>query len=233
MSSPLAAGTLRPAIYLPPQVAQLPRVMIRSVLAHELAHHARLDPLWSRTAHGLVGCMYFQPVHRVARARIASSAELLADDAAVRWTDDAEGLARCLVEVAGWMRHGGSRAPGVPMVRATKRGDLAERIERAFDRRREPAAGLRWPLVILMGAAALLWLPSLKSAPNERSEHGSRVSAVTPYANALAQSVTALEDLASELRGSGAHELRTRLRELQQEAEAIGALVESSPQATE
>lgn len=46
LRSPVAAGVLRPVVFVPPDWSRWPERARRIVLIHELAHHRRRDPLW-------------------------------------------------------------------------------------------------------------------------------------------------------------------------------------------
>ena len=83
-------------------VTQLGVEQQKGLLAHELAHIARHDPLWL-VASGVIECLFFfQPLARLARRRMQECAEYLCDDQAARYTGGGLALARCLVEVARW-----------------------------------------------------------------------------------------------------------------------------------
>ncbi|MEM6672935.1 MAG: M56 family metallopeptidase [Planctomycetota bacterium] len=138
VGSPVAFGTLRPELCVPPRALDLPRPLARALVAHEIAHHVRLDPLWTRLAHAIAAACFFQPLNRVARRELVACAELCADDLAVEWTDDRFGLARCLTEVAAWSAPTAPGAAAVAMVRRAESSGLRQRVERALDRPREP-----------------------------------------------------------------------------------------------
>ena len=87
-------------IVLPPWVTEALDVrQQRAVLAHELAHQVRLDPLWQLLALAAGTVLWVQPLHHLARRRLAALAELEADAWAARLLRDpralAESLARC------------------------------------------------------------------------------------------------------------------------------------------
>lgn len=87
-------------IVLPPWVLEaLDGRQQRAVLAHELAHQVRRDPQWLVLAMTLDSLLWLQPLHRLARLRLAALAELEADAWAARLLRDpralAESLARC------------------------------------------------------------------------------------------------------------------------------------------
>ncbi len=100
----------------------------RAALAHEIAHVIRRDPAWRILVGALERAFFFQPLNRVARAKLCDSAEFLCDQWAVQQTRSPLALARCLVD---------RRVVGF----AGERQDC----------RREPA---RWPAATLRSFAA-------------------------------------------------------------------------------
>jgi len=99
ISSPIALGIAE--ICLPESaLRELDLEEQRVMLAHELAHLARRDPLWLAFASVVERVLWIQPLNRVARRRIATSAEYLCDEWAVRRTGSGVALARCLAQVA-------------------------------------------------------------------------------------------------------------------------------------
>ena len=83
----------------------------RAALAHELAHVARRDPEWRIAVEILERVLFFQPLNRLARARLCDSAEFLCDEWAVQQTQSPLALARCL-SVSGIVVVAGRRAAG-------------------------------------------------------------------------------------------------------------------------
>ncbi|MEM1448317.1 MAG: M56 family metallopeptidase [Planctomycetota bacterium] len=167
VGSPVAIGTLRPEICVPPRALDLPRPMARALVAHELAHHVRFDPLWTRLAHAIAALLWVQPLNRLARREIVACAELLADDLAVEWTDDRFGLARCLTEVAGWQRPAAPAASAVAMVRRAgrRRSALRERVERALDRPAERVVRGLAPIALVLGVTVATAAPRVTRSP--------------------------------------------------------------------
>ncbi len=85
-------------------ITQLDDEQQKSLLAHELAHVVRGDPVWLIVG-GVLECLFFfHPLLRLARRRMQECAEYLCDDRAARYTGNGLTLARCLVEVARWPR---------------------------------------------------------------------------------------------------------------------------------
>ncbi len=88
-------------IVLPPWVmGELGTRQQRAVLAHELAHQVRRDPQWLALGLALDALLWLQPMHRLARHRIAALAELEADAWAARLLRDPRALAESLASCA-------------------------------------------------------------------------------------------------------------------------------------
>ena len=103
VQSPLAKGVTRPEVCLPLRVlSELSARQQKSLLAHELGHLVRRDPLWLLVARTVEGVLFFQPLNGLARRRLQEISELRADDWAVRATGSPLDLARCLTRVADW-----------------------------------------------------------------------------------------------------------------------------------
>jgi beta-lactamase regulating signal transducer with metallopeptidase domain len=164
--SPLTIGWFRREIVLPERaLASLTPRQIESMLAHELAHATRNDPVWFSIYALCERVLFFQPLNRLARRELHDAAELLCDDWAVRWTGHRLALASCLAEVAHWIV-GRKRLP-VPAM-ADRRSRLRIRIERLLDDRRSPLAE-RSPRAFLLVAGltlglGVLALPGVTSA---------------------------------------------------------------------
>ena len=98
---PLALGGGH--IVVPPRfLEELDAEQQRAALAHELGHVVRRDPEWRIAVEVLERALLFQPLNRVARARLCDAAEFLCDEWAVRHTQSPLALARCLSIVASW-----------------------------------------------------------------------------------------------------------------------------------
>lgn len=152
LDAPVALGILRPEICLPPRaLSGLAREQQEAMLAHELAHVARLDPLWLEVVRAVQTLFFFQPLNRVARRRLGECAEFLCDDWAVAHTGDPVGLAGCLAEVARWIVGDAEPLPACSM--ADLRSPLGERVERLLDEQRRPDGAPAW--LAPLGAALL------------------------------------------------------------------------------
>lgn len=104
---PLATGVVHPEIVVPRRaVAELAPSAQESMLAHELGHVVRRDPAWRLGLAFVQRVLFFQPLLGVAMRRITQHAEYLADAWAARHTAEPLALARCLTEIAAWVRSG-------------------------------------------------------------------------------------------------------------------------------
>jgi beta-lactamase regulating signal transducer with metallopeptidase domain len=188
---PLALGVRRSEICVPPRaLAGLTDDQQEGMLAHELAHLARRDPLWLVVSHVLACVFFFQPLNWVARRRLREISEMLSDEWAVRRTGRPLSLAGCLAEVAGWSTAG--RELPVPGM-ADRPSHLARRIRRLLDESRRPESPARriWlgaaMVVLLIGVVAAA--PAISAA---RAESPARAEAALRIASAAqAASVSA------------------------------------------
>ena len=149
LAGPVAMGASE--ICLPARaLTALDPAQQRAVLAHELGHLVRQDPLWLGVAAACESLFFFQPLNRVARRRIQEAAEYLCDDWAVHQTGGSLTLAKCLAEVATWMDAGQRAVPVAGM--AENRSQLVERVHRLVEGVESPR-GLR--MAVPVAALAL------------------------------------------------------------------------------
>ncbi len=154
LGSPVAFGFVRREICLPVRaLTELAEDEQECMLAHELAHAVRCDPLWFSAFHLLERVFFFQPLNRLAHRELRDAAELACDDQAVRWTGRRIALASTLTEIAGWLVAPPPRSVPVASM-AARPSRLAVRVERLlvddarFEQRRS------W-LVLPLGGLAL------------------------------------------------------------------------------
>lgn len=155
ISSPVALG--RGEICLPTAaLVELEPAQLRAMLAHELAHLVRRDPLWLAIACVVERAFFFQPLNRLARHGMQETAELCADEWAARHTGGVP-LARALVKVAEWIQ---ASPLGVPVAGfAEERSQLTRRVSRlletgAFGAPRSRVAAVAVAGIVLIGTAA-------------------------------------------------------------------------------
>ena len=150
----------------------LPVAEQRALLAHELGHLVRRDPLWQAAAATVVRLTVFQPLNRLALQKLRVASEQAADDFAVRLTGDAVALARALTSLTAVIVavSGAASAAGSPVV---------ERVERLFGPfdppRRIHRALSRAAICALIGFAVIA--PAVTASPERVAN---RISWLTP-----------------------------------------------------
>jgi Zn-dependent protease with chaperone function len=165
LKSPVALGWSE--ICLPKAaLSELDQAQQRSVLAHELAHIERKDPLWLLLGTTLEQLLFFQPLNRLARRNMQEVAEYLCDDWAAACDGSGLPIARGLASVARWL-DGEERA--VPLAGMAERPSLlVARVQRLLEATvisLEPRRS--WHLLAL-GMALLLTVvlvPGVRAAP--------------------------------------------------------------------
>jgi len=134
--SPVAM--LRWEIVIPAGVfARLSEEQKDTILAHELGHLLRRDPLWLTAGELIKAVLFFQPLNWLVQAKAKETAEFLCDDAAVLSTGRPKALAETLAELASYP------APAPPAVAAMAEGgsNLMVRVARVLQS--DPVAPLR------------------------------------------------------------------------------------------
>ena len=166
ISSPVALGLDEICV---PETAlsELDLEQQRSLLAHELAHLTRRDPVWLVAGSLIERVFWYQPLNRIANRQIAMSAEYLCDDWAVNRTGSGAPLARCLAQVAEWIQ---ASPLGVPVAgMAEERSLLVSRVARLVEGNR-PTRRSRRGLAL---ASAAVLLATILVAPGVSGKAGS------------------------------------------------------------
>ena len=144
---PFTARLVRPVIWLPLSLlTQVPREQLEALLAHELAHVARMDWLWNGLQCVLEALLFFHPAAWWLGRRIRHEREHACDDKAVAVCGDAIALAEALAHLE---RH--RHAPHT-LVLAAQGGSLMNRITRLLS---APPARARWGAAIGAGILAV------------------------------------------------------------------------------
>jgi HEAT repeat protein/beta-lactamase regulating signal transducer with metallopeptidase domain len=231
ISSPVALGLSEICV---PELAltELGAEQQRSMLAHELAHLARRDSLWLAGASLIERVFFFQPLNRLARRELETTAEYLSDEWAMRKTGSAVSLAKCLATVAEWIQ---ASPLGVPVAGlAERRSLLVSRIARLLEGRlpASPASRRGWAVLsILVVAATVAAAPRVsQSSPPDplsamrRGGTGGEVAAQdTAVVNAL---IARLKDEHAGVREAAAQSLG-RLGDLRAVQPLIAVLADS------
>lgn len=151
LSSPIALSSRE--ICLPARgLEDLGLAERRSMLAHEVAHVLRRDPLWLLVAQLVERVFFFQPLNVWLRRRMQAEAEFLCDDWAARRTGEPLALARCLAAVAQWNEARGtnlSLAPGM----VARPSTLVRRVERLLEPRPRGTSRARFAGGLAVGLA--------------------------------------------------------------------------------
>lgn len=157
ISSPVALGLSEICV---PELAlsELGMEQQRSMLAHELAHLARRDSLWLAGASLIERCFFFQPLNRLARRELETTAEYLSDEWAMQKTGSAVSLAKCLATVAEWIQ---ASPLGVPVAGlAERRSLLVSRISRLLEGGgrlpQSPASRLGWAVLATLSVVVTI-----------------------------------------------------------------------------
>ena len=169
ISSPIALG-VREICVPGTALTALDAEQQRSMLAHELAHLARRDPVWMALASLVERVLWIQPLNRLARRRIAAAAEYICDDWAVGRTGSGVALARCLAQVAEWIQ---ASPLGVPVAgMAEERSLLVARVARLLEGARPATRSRR---VLAVGTLVVL-LATVVFAPGVSGRSASEAS---------------------------------------------------------
>ena len=154
--SPVAM--LRWEIVIPAGVfARLSEDQRDTILAHELGHLLRRDPLWLTAGEVIKAVLFFQPLNWLVQAKSKETAEFLCDDAAVLQTGRPKALAETLAELAS------HPAPAPPAVAAMAEGgsNLMVRVTRVLQS--DPVAPVR--LAVRLGLAVAVLSVTVVFAP--------------------------------------------------------------------
>jgi len=187
ISSPIALGVREICV---PETAltDLDVEQQRSLLAHELAHLARRDPVWLGVASLIERVFWIQPLNRVASRQIATSAEFLCDDWAVRRTGSGVPLARCLAQVAEWIQ---ASPLGVPVAgMAEERSLLVTRVTRLLEGGKPTSRSRRG---VAIGAVAVI-IATIVVAPGVTGKASSLLLADEPQTPRQSGATTSGED---------------------------------------
>lgn len=202
IATPIAFGILRWEICLPVRaIEDLDPHRQETLLAHELAHLVRRDPVWLALMRMMETLLLLQPLNRIARRRLQELAELAADAWAVEQTGRSVMLARCLADVAAWMVRPGRRCDTdeYAIAMTSSESALKRRVTRLLstDGRRPRMRLNRWaalPATAVIGLAAII-LPGVTGASGPApSNDDTALQAVPAELRPMLEEMTALEE---------------------------------------
>lgn len=162
---PFAHGWFRREICLPTRlVEELALDEQEAVLAHEIAHHERRDPLWHAIAQWMTTLFFFQPLNHRARLELGQRAELSCDGLAADLTGHPLALARSLTQIARWSL--GIGLPAGAALTSPAGTDLRTRVHRLAGGKATSLPGSRWGAVLgIVLAGAVVSLAPALAAP--------------------------------------------------------------------
>jgi hypothetical protein len=202
VSSPLTVGVIAPVIVLPSGWRAWPEDFRRAVLAHEMAHIRRRDPLVSFLAH-LNRCVFwFHPLAWWLERKLAATAEDACDDAGVREIGTPRRYAEVLIEIADTIRRRGRRV-SFQGVGVDGSGLLSQRIDRVLSgdlfRRMSPlkraAVGVVCAAVIFVGIACHQRVTELQPDPAIATQLAQQKAEADFYAASNALTTQQVADL--------------------------------------
>jgi len=126
LSGPIAAGIYHPVVFVPPAWEQWPDEVREAVLAHEVQHHHRHDPLWRAIAAAACTIHWYNPLVWWMARRLADQCEYACDEAVLATGMDGRRYAHVLCDLAG-----GPRSPATALAMAHRSG-LEARVRRMF-----------------------------------------------------------------------------------------------------
>lgn len=165
LRGPVAAGIFRPVIFVPESWSAWPGRTQEMVLAHEMAHHRRRDPLWRLVSRFACALYWFHPlVHWMSR-RLAEQCEFACDKMVLGRGIEPKLYAGVLCDFAD---PESILETALPM--ATERG-LEARVGRIFSPSGAGSGWVVWMLALsgLLAACAL----AMSGRPVERVEKDS------------------------------------------------------------
>ncbi len=188
VSGPLVSGFLSPVIVLPDDASSWTASRRRAVLAHEIAHVRRRDPLTLALAHLATIVYWFHPLCWLAAGRMRAESERACDDAALRIGLLPSDYAGHLLDLARAF----NPQPAIPMASTSH---LESRVKSILDPfvKRSSAARRNWFAAALMTAAVMAPLTVFSLRAQQSAGTGSIVGtvsdptgAVLPYAQIIA-----------------------------------------------
>lgn len=194
LGSPVALGLSRWEICVPRRALdQLTERQQEGMLAHELAHLVRRDPLRLLLCRAVETLLFFQPLNRLARRRLFETIECRCDAKALSGAGSGVALASCLTEVAGWMTENRTPLPSVAM--AQRGSSLTRRVERLLDEKEALAADRRGrfgtPFLTLALPLLVLLAPVVSSNASEAAVVGGWAALESSPATSVTERITA------------------------------------------
>jgi predicted nucleic acid-binding Zn-ribbon protein len=154
ISVPVTMGAFRPTILLPTDWRNWDAAKLDAVLAHELSHVARRDPLTQRLSLLHRAIFWFSPLAWFLDRRLADLAEQASDEAALSCGTDRKHYARILLDFFEALHASPGRVwwQGVSMAKA---GQAEKRVERILSWKGSVAMHLKKSIAVVVVALAI------------------------------------------------------------------------------
>ncbi len=154
ISVPVTMGALRPTILLPADWRTWDAAKLDAILAHELSHVIRRDPLTQRLSLLHRAIFWFSPLAWFLDRRLADLAEQASDEAALSCGTDRERYARILLDFFEALHAAPGRVwwQGVSMAKA---GQAEKRVERILSWKGSVAMRLKKSIAFVVVACAI------------------------------------------------------------------------------
>lgn len=98
LRGPVAAGVFRKVIFVPGSWKTIPEDERKMVLAHELAHHRRRDPLWRLCTELALAAHWYHPLAHWMAKRFTLQCEYACDESVIQQGTDAKRYATLLCD---------------------------------------------------------------------------------------------------------------------------------------
>ena len=148
ISVPVVVGVLYPLILLPPALATgLSPAQFRAVIAHELAHIRRFDPLIQFLQRLVEAFFFFHPAIWYLSRRMSAERENCCDDVVVASGTAPIGYADAIVRVAELFIQSSRPADGLAFL-GSRQSDVTRRIHRLLVPEKKPTAGIGWLFIV-------------------------------------------------------------------------------------
>jgi hypothetical protein len=174
VSTPIVAGTWRPAVLLPARLACEPGADLERILRHELAHVKRGDDWTNLLQQGIRASLFFHPGVWWLSRRLTVDREIACDDFVLAASRSRRDYALLLTDFASRTRgRSWAAAPGA----WSSKHQLKERISMILDSKRNASthvsrrrAGALCSAAVLAAAVALYAAPRLALAGDSSSD---------------------------------------------------------------
>ncbi len=150
IDTPAVVGVVWPVIMVPvSMMTGVPTDQWRIIIAHELAHIRRWDPLIGLVQMVIESLLFFNPSVWWLSKKIRLEREACCDAIAAHVCGQPVSVARTLVEVAAAILRP-VPAPAMAFSEPSQEGDLSDRVRRLVDPHRAPRLKISWISVMLI-----------------------------------------------------------------------------------